>query len=128
MGEAIGGFAAHSDRDRAQPGPDHRRGADADHRTGQVNGPAFVLGWLAGLGVQTGIAGGQQALACLVFAVIATIGVGIPVVIYFATGKRSEDVLGKLKDCMAPHNAAIMSVLCLIIGAKPIGDAIGALT
>lgn len=33
---------------------------------------------------QTGIPGGQQAIAYAVFAVIATIGVGTPVVIYFA--------------------------------------------
>ncbi len=33
---------------------------------------------------QTGIAGSQQAIAYTVFAVIATIGVGAPVVIYFA--------------------------------------------
>jgi hypothetical protein len=29
---------------------------------------------------------------------------------------------------MAQHNAVIMSVLCLVIGVKLIGDAIGALT
>ena len=77
---------------------------------------------------QTGIAGGQQAIAYLIFAVIATIGVGTPVVIYFAMGERSQDLLGKLKNWMGQHNAVIMSVLCLIIGAKLIGDAISALT
>jgi hypothetical protein len=76
---------------------------------------------------QTGIAGSQQAIAFTVFAVIATIGVGAPVVIYVAMGKRSADILGNLKDWMAEHNAVIMSVICLIIGAKLIGDAIGAL-
>ncbi len=77
---------------------------------------------------QTGISGGQQVIAYLVFAVIATIGVGAPVVIYFAMGERSADILAKLKDWMGQHNAVIMSVLCLIIGAKLIGDAIGALS
>jgi hypothetical protein len=77
---------------------------------------------------QTGIAGAQQAIAYLVFAVIATIGVGAPVVIYFAMGERSQELLGKLKNWMGQHNAVIMSVLCLIIGAKLIGDAISALT
>ncbi len=71
---------------------------------------------------------GQQALAYLAFAVIATLGVGIPVVIYFAMGKRSAGILDRLKDWMAQHNAVIMSILCLIIGAKLIGDAISALT
>jgi threonine/homoserine/homoserine lactone efflux protein len=77
---------------------------------------------------QTGISDGQQALAYLVFAVIATIGVDIRVIIYFAMGKRSADILDGLKDWMAQHNAVIMAVLCLIIGVKLIGDAISALT
>ena len=64
----------------------------------------------------------------MIFAVIATIGVGAPVGIYFAMGNRSQDILGRLKDWMGQHNAVIMSVLCLIIGAKLIGDAISALT
>ena len=46
---------------------------------------------------QTGISGAQQAIAFLVFAVIATIGVGAPVVIYFAMGTRSQELLTKLK-------------------------------
>lgn len=77
---------------------------------------------------QTGIPGGQQALAYLVFAVIATLGVGIPVGIYFALGERSARLLAGLKDWMSEHNAVIMTVLCLIIGAKLIGDAISGLT
>jgi threonine/homoserine/homoserine lactone efflux protein len=77
---------------------------------------------------QTGISGAQQAIAYAVFAVIGTIGVAVPVVIYFAMGKRSADLLRNLKDWMAQHNAIIMAVLCLIIGVKLIGDAIGALS
>ena len=33
-------------------------------------------------------------------------------------------MLDELKSWMAAHNAAIMAVLCLVIGAKLIGDAI----
>jgi hypothetical protein len=77
---------------------------------------------------QTGIAGGQQATAYLVFALIGTLGVGIPVGIYFAMGERSAKLLAGLKDWMSQHNAVIMSVLCLIIGVKLIGDAISSLT
>ena len=76
---------------------------------------------------QTGIPGGQQAIAYLVFALIGTLGVGIPVGIYFVLGERSEKVLGELKDWMSQHNAVIMTVLCLVIAAKLIGDAIGSL-
>jgi hypothetical protein len=77
---------------------------------------------------QTGISGGEQAIAYLVFALVGTLGVGIPVGIYFAMGPRSDHLLAELKDRMSRHNAVIMAVLCLIIGAKLIGDAIGALT
>jgi len=77
---------------------------------------------------QTGIPGGQQAFAYLIFALISTLGVGIPVVIYFVMGARSEKLLAGLKDWMTQHNAVIMSVLCLIIAAKLIGDGISGLT
>ena len=77
---------------------------------------------------QTGIPGGQQAIAYLIFALIGTLGVGIPVVIYFVMGARSEKLLAGLKDWMTQHNAVIMSVLCLVIAAKLIGDGISGLT
>ena len=77
---------------------------------------------------QTGIPAGQQAIAYAVFAVIGTLGVGAPVGIYFALGKRSAELLGRLKDWMGQHNAVIMSVLCLVIGVKLLGDALTGLT
>lgn len=76
---------------------------------------------------QTGIPGVQQAITYAVFAVIGTLGVGAPVVMYYTMGKRSTDVLAALKDWMNRHNAVIMSVLCLVFGTKLIGDAISAL-
>jgi Sap, sulfolipid-1-addressing protein len=76
---------------------------------------------------QTGIAGGQQAVAYAVFAVVGTVGVGVPVGIYFAMGTRSAELLGRLKDWMAHNNAVIMAVLCLVIGVKLVGDALGGL-
>jgi hypothetical protein len=53
----------------------------------------------------------------------ATIGVGGPVVIYFAYGKGASAPLKRLKDWMARNNGAVMSVLVLSIGVKLIGDA-----
>jgi hypothetical protein len=43
---------------------------------------------------------------------------------FYALGDRSGRILASLRDWMAQHNAAIMAVLCLVIGAKLIGDAI----
>lgn len=77
---------------------------------------------------QTGISAADQAVAFTAFAVIASLGVGGPVVLYFALGDRSVRILGGLKDWMSAHNAAIMSTVCVIIAAKLIGDGIGGLT
>ena len=71
---------------------------------------------------QTAIPGGQQAAAYLVFALIASVGVGAPVVIYFAMGDRAAHLLDELKTWMAHNNAVIMAVLCLLIGVKLIGQ------
>jgi threonine/homoserine/homoserine lactone efflux protein len=73
---------------------------------------------------QTGIDGGEQAIALAVFVIVGTLGPGAPVAIYFAMGARAKHVLDGLKAWMGAHNAAIMAVLCLVIGAKLIGDAI----
>jgi threonine/homoserine/homoserine lactone efflux protein len=77
---------------------------------------------------QTGVNAGQQAVALAVFIAIGTLGPGLPVAIYFALGARAERVLDDLKLWMAAHNSAIMAVLCVVIGAKLIGDAISGLT
>jgi hypothetical protein len=77
---------------------------------------------------QTGIGGGQQAIALAVFVLVGTLGPGIPVAIYFAMGDRAERLLDELKEWMAFNNAAIMAVLCLVIGAKLIGDGIAGLS
>jgi threonine/homoserine/homoserine lactone efflux protein len=77
---------------------------------------------------QTGIPGGEQAVAYAVFAVVGTVGVGVPVAIYLALGDRAGPILDRLKSWMGRHNAVIMAVLCLVIGAKLLGDAIAGLT
>jgi threonine/homoserine/homoserine lactone efflux protein len=74
---------------------------------------------------QTGAATGDQVAALAIFTLVATLGVGTPVAIYFVMGERSKDLLDDLKRWMARNNGAIMAVICLLIGAKLIGDAIG---
>jgi len=76
---------------------------------------------------QTGASAGSQAVALAVFILIATLGVGAPVAIYFVMGDRGGRILRELHDWMARENAMIMAVICLIIGAKLVGDAITAL-
>jgi threonine/homoserine/homoserine lactone efflux protein len=73
---------------------------------------------------QTAISGGEQVAAWALFVLVATAGVAVPVVIYFALGERAGPVLGSLKNWMARNNRAVMAVLLLVIGAKLIGDGI----
>jgi hypothetical protein len=87
----------------------------------------LVVGGAAAI-AQTGISGAEQATAYALFVLIGTIGVGLPVVIFFAMGTRAAAILGRMKDWMGHNNAVIMAVLCLIIGMKLIGDGISGLT
>jgi threonine/homoserine/homoserine lactone efflux protein len=77
---------------------------------------------------QTGASTGDQAVALVVFVLLGTLGPGIPVAIYFLMRERAAVILGDLRGWMARENATIMAVLCLIIGAKLIGDAISGLS
>ena len=76
---------------------------------------------------QAGLDTGEQAITLGVFILVGTLGPAAPVAIYFALGARAEHVLDDMKAWMGAHNAAIMAVLCLVIGAKLIGDGISAL-
>lgn len=76
---------------------------------------------------QTGISTGDKAIALAVFVVIATLGPGIPVAIYFFIGERATRMLDELKNWMGQNNATIMAVILLVIGAKLLGDGISAL-
>jgi threonine/homoserine/homoserine lactone efflux protein len=87
----------------------------------------LVVGGAAAI-AQTGASTLDQAVALAVFILIATLGVGTPVAIFFLMGERATKILGELHEWMARENATIMAVICLIIGAKLIGDAIAGLT
>ena len=73
---------------------------------------------------QTGADTGAQAVALAVFVLLGSLGVGVPVAIYFLMGDRASTVLGGLRGWMVRENATIVAVICVIIGAKLIGDAI----
>ena len=72
----------------------------------------------------TDLSGSDQVIAFIVYALIATIGVATPVVIYFAMGDRARPILDSLKTWLAHNNATIMAVIFLLLGAKVIGQGI----
>ena len=71
-----------------------------------------------------GLPAHQEAVVLAAFVLIASIGVLAPLVLSVALGARSDEPLESLTGWMARHNAAIVAVLFLLIGAKLIGDAI----
>lgn len=77
---------------------------------------------------QAGLSAGDEAICLVVFTVIASLGAAAPVVVYFALGERSAELLGRLKTWMWRNNAVIMAIILLVIGVKLIGDAIGGLS
>ena len=76
---------------------------------------------------QTGISGGEEAVALAVFILIGSLTILAPVAIYFLMGDKAKEILDGLKGFMAAHNAAIMTVLLLVLGAKLLGDGIAGL-
>jgi threonine/homoserine/homoserine lactone efflux protein len=71
-----------------------------------------------------GVSSGEEAVAYVVFALIGSVGVAAPVVIYFSMGERAGALLDGLQRWMARNNAVIMAVLLVVIGAKLVGEAI----
>ncbi|ADB49958.1 GAP family protein [Conexibacter woesei] len=86
----------------------------------------LVVGAAAAI-AQTGAGTGDQAVALAVFTLVATLGPGLPVAIYFGLGERATAILDELKTWMSRNNGVIMTVIALIIGAKLIGDGISGL-
>jgi threonine/homoserine/homoserine lactone efflux protein len=93
-----------------------------------LNPKNLVLTAAAAAGIaQTGIDGGEQAIALAVFVLLGTLGVGVPVALYLAMGERSRELLSRVRSWMAANNAVITAVLMLVIGAKIVGDGISGL-
>jgi len=84
-----------------------------------VAGAAAVAG--------AGAPGNQEAAAWALFCAIAAIGVTTPVVIVYATGDNSTELLDRLKSWLVRYSGVIMAVVLLLIGAKLLGDGIAGL-
>lgn len=73
---------------------------------------------------RAGISGAQRATAHVVFSLVATTGAAAPVEISVAMGRPALDALGHLKDWTSRNIAVVMAILCVVLGAKLIGDAV----
>jgi threonine/homoserine/homoserine lactone efflux protein len=87
----------------------------------------LIIGAVAAI-AQLNLSTSDMVVAWIVFTLIASIGVLVPLGIYLGLGSRAAATLDGLKAWLIEHNAAVMAVLCLVIGIKLIGDAITGLS
>lgn len=69
-----------------------------------------------------GLDTGQAYLTLGVFVIIGTLGLAIPIGIYFLSGDKAAETLDELRHWLAVHNTAIMAVLFVVIGMKLVGS------
>jgi threonine/homoserine/homoserine lactone efflux protein len=88
-----------------------------------VNPKNFALSVASGASIaQAGLSAGGDAVAVAVYAVIGSLTVVGPVLLTLVAPRRASATLAHVKGFMGEHNAAIMTVLFLVLGAKLVGD------
>ena len=74
-----------------------------------------------------GLSGGDAAIAVAVFVVIGSSSVAVPVIGYLVAQRRLTQPLDDLKGWLTSNNAAVMSVLLLVIGVAIAGKGLAGL-
>lgn len=93
-----------------------------------VNPKNLAMCVAAGVTIASGgLPVGQQVIAVAVFTVLAGSTVLVPVVGYALAAGRVREPLDRLRGWLELHNAAVMSVLLLVIGAVLVGRGFGGL-
>ena len=93
-----------------------------------LNGKNTLLAIAGALAIaETGIGTGEQAVAYAIFMLVATMGVGTPVLLTFALGDRSRTMLDDLKDWMIANSSAVMAVVFGLLGVMILGDGLTSL-
>jgi threonine/homoserine/homoserine lactone efflux protein len=77
---------------------------------------------------QAGLSGGETTLAVAIFVVIGSLTVVGPVVFYLVAPDRAVGPLESIKQFMTEHNAVIMMIVLVVLGAKLIGQGISGLS
>lgn len=93
---------------------------------GSVNPKNLLLVVSAGSTIATATPmTGERIVAMAVFTVVASLGVLVPFGIYLLAGDRAAQLLEGIKSWMIANNAAIMTVLLVVLGVKMVGDGVG---
>ena len=81
-------------------------------------------GAVAGLGLSTT----DAVVSLAVFVVVASLTIAVPVVYYLVGGEAARTTLDSVKEWLALHNDAVMTVLFLVLGVNLISKGIPPLT
>jgi threonine/homoserine/homoserine lactone efflux protein len=93
-----------------------------------VNPKNLLMCIAAGAAIGSGgMSGGGEVAAVAIFTVLAASTVAVPVLAHAVARDRLRGPLDELKQWLQAHNAAVMSVLLLVIGTLLVGKGIGGL-
>jgi len=82
-----------------------------------VNPKNLPLSLAAGAGLaQLGASGSEVAVGLIVFVLVASATIAVPVIYYLFGGDRAVGVLDGWKSWLSAHNGAVMAVLFLVFG------------
>jgi len=71
---------------------------------------------------QAGLSDGDEFVAIMVFVALASVTVAGAVLFYVAVPAKATGPLTSVKEFMSEHNAVIMMVILLVLGAKLLGE------
>ncbi|MFJ8133952.1 GAP family protein [Streptomyces hydrogenans] len=90
-----------------------------------ANPKNLVLAVGGAVSIATADAGGAgKAVAAALMVLIGSLCTLLPLGVYLLGGARSAGILAGWKEWMAAHNAAIMTTVLGVLGAKYVGDAL----
>jgi len=84
---------------------------------------ALAIGAAAGLG-QLGLSTADAVVALIVFVVVGSLSIAVPVAYHLIGGDKSKAQLEALKDWLTQHNEAVMAVLFVVFGVALIAKGI----
>jgi len=77
---------------------------------------------------QAGLSGADSVISLIVFVVLGSATVALPVGYYLLFGPSAERTLNSLKGWLMNNNATVMFILFVVLGCKLLGDGFGGVT
>jgi len=87
-----------------------------------VNPKNLILSAGAGATIaQAGLSGSDDAVVVILFVIVASVSIAGAVLVYLFGGEKAQHVLDGWKAWLGEHNAAVMTVLLVVMGSVLLG-------